>query len=186
MTAIIVRLLLSMIVMLGAPVLYLIACVVLFESRVYHYSHNEIVFLWATAISGGYLVAAWWLVWRGMVRWTASRLAWTGAALVGAVLIGAGAGAVFERVTNEEEIAIIIGGMVGALLWLAASTLAWRETRTEREQRQINLGVHALPCPACGYNLAGLHGSTCPECGAKYTLDQLFAAVVESKQDMDG
>jgi rubrerythrin len=33
-----------------------------------------------------------------------------------------------------------------------------------------------VSCPSCGYNLTGLNEARCPECGAKFTLDELFAA----------
>ena len=83
------------------------------------------------------------------------------------------------------EVGIVIGGMAWAATWLASTALIWRETAAERRQRLARLGVEAIACPTCGYNLTGLREARCPECGSQFTLDQLYAAVKGEKADLD-
>ena len=46
------------------------------------------------------------------------------------------------------------------------------------------LGIDAIACPTCGYNLTGLREARCPECGSQFTLDQLYAAATKAKGDL--
>ena len=84
-----------------------------------------------------------------------------------------------------DDVYIVIGGMIWAPSWLALIALIWRETTAERGERLNQLGVGAITCPSCGYNLTGLKEARCPECGAQYTLDQLLASAVEQHGDLD-
>ena len=77
--------------------------------------------------------------------------------------------------------AIVYAGNVFCILWIVASTLAWRETKAERAARLCGRGDRLLPCPKCGYNLTGLRETRCPECGATYTVDELVGALVEQR-----
>lgn len=83
---------------------------------------------------------------------------------------------------DAVELGLVMGGLVWIVLWLFGTAIAWRETAGERRQRLEAMGVSALPCPSCAYNLSGLRESRCPECGAAYTLDQLYAAVDEQRR----
>ena len=84
-----------------------------------------------------------------------------------------------------DEIAIVVGGMAWAATWLGSTALIWRETSAERRDRLARLGIGAIGCPTCGYNLTGLREARCPECGSQYTLDQLYAAAAGEKADLD-
>ena len=72
-----------------------------------------------------------------------------------------------------------------ALIWLATTAIIWRETKAERIARLKMLGINVVVCPNCGYNLTGMTTTTCPECGSKYTLDQLYATLAKTDEQMD-
>jgi predicted amidophosphoribosyltransferase len=72
-----------------------------------------------------------------------------------------------------------------ALLWLATTAIIWRETKDERIARLKMLGINAVACPNCGYNLTGMTTTTCPECGSQYTLDQLYATLARTDEQID-
>ena len=80
-----------------------------------------------------------------------------------------------RSVSRVDEVAIILGGMIWALTWIAATALIWREIKAERLARLRQIG--AIACPTCGYNLTGLREAKCPECGSQFTLDQLYASL---------
>ncbi len=60
----------------------------------------------------------------------------------------------------------------------------WRETRAERANRLRLMGVNAIACPSCGYNLTGLSEARCPEYGSRFTLDQLVASLARRDTEM--
>lgn len=128
----------------------------------------------------------WWLVWRGEVRWTSGRSGKTWAVLCISFLISmcVAIGSALAVPYEGELIGSILGGLVWIVLWLFGTAWAWRETSAERAGRLAAMGVEALPCPSCSYNLSGLRESKCPECGAAFILDQLYAAVDEQRRPM--
>jgi hypothetical protein len=180
MSATIVRLMLSFITVAATPAVYFLVLVIAYETQSSGWNPRFMFALWAaTAVTAIALAAAWIGIWYGEVRWTPRRVVttclMTVGAIVGALPVGLGMGA------WEEEVGVIAGGIAWALLWLTGATLAWRETAAERGERLQTLGIRAIACPKCGYNLTGLKQSVCPECGASYTLDQLFASLTEVK-----
>jgi len=46
------------------------------------------------------------------------------------------------------------------------------------------MGVNAIACPSCGYNLTGLSEARCPEYGSRFTLDQLVASLARRDTEM--
>jgi uncharacterized paraquat-inducible protein A len=136
---------------------------------------ERVLLLWATTYA---VIAVYWiLLWRGVVRWTQRRVAWTVYAGAVALCLGAGAAAIIllaSRGQMPPGPALLIGGGTVPILWVLATVLIWRESAHERFERLNQLSNGAVCCPICGYNMTGLSAAHCPECGAKFTLDQLF------------
>ncbi len=85
-----------------------------------------------------------------------------------------------------DAVAITLGTLGWIASWLIGTAFIWRETAKERGERLRQLGIHAIACPDCGYNLTGLREAKCPECGAAYTLDQLYATLTEQRAELGG
>ena len=149
---------------------------------------DELFFIPITFLSIGFFGLGWWLIWKGEVKWTAGRKGRTWGVLGGSVGLAALVSFLVAMVFpyDGEIVGSILGGLVWIVLWLFGTAWAWRETSAERAGRLAAMGVEALPCPSCGYNLSGLRESKCPECGAAFTLDQLYAAVDEQRRPMAG
>jgi hypothetical protein len=182
MSSTLVRLMLSVVFMFSLPVLYTLVFIVGEELD----NVDDETLLWiTTVIVGVYMVFGWIIIWMRQVHWTPWRIALTAAAVpatVGpAVLAGWGLVLVIEWF---DEFAILLGGMVWGILYLAATLVVWRETATERARRLHQLGLGQIGCPRCGYNLTGLREASCPECGSRYTLDELFAAAATRQKDL--
>jgi hypothetical protein len=179
MSATIARLLLAVIALFAVPIVYFIVLVIAIESRLFGGRHGDATGLViATIVSAIYLIAAWVAVWRGTVRWTRLRTGLTVAVTFAAAIAALVVVLLISETIREEEVAIVIGAMGWAVLWLGAVTLVWRETHAERAARLRAMGTDAIACPHCGYNLTGLKSTQCPECGTQYTTDQLVAAAV--------
>ncbi len=187
------RLILSFALVIATPTLFFMALFVGFElfddwiDQLFGYD-EELFFVPVTLVCVAFFGVGWWLIWRGEVRWVNGRAGRTWGVLAGTLaasgVVGMGIALV---VPYESEIfGSLFGGLVWIVLWLFGTAWAWRETKVERAGRLAAMGVEALPCPSCGYNLSGLRESKCPECGAAFTLDQLFAAVDEQRRPMAG
>ena len=185
------RLILSFALIVATPTLFFLLLFIGYQvfddliDRFFNYD-EELFFIPISFMSVGFFGFGWWLIWRGEVTWTAKRKLKTwcvlgasmGLSALAAVLIAA----VFRH--DGEIIGSMLGGLVWIVLWLFGTAWAWRETSAERAGRLAAMGVEALPCPSCGYNLSGLRESKCPECGSAFTLDQLYAAVDEQRRPM--
>jgi hypothetical protein len=182
MSATITRLILSFIALVAAPAVYTVLFIIS-ESGRFSWS-DEAALMMCNVLVGLGLTAGWCLIWRGEVRWTPARagltLGFSLMALVAAVVVGIAVISLLSPWAGNE-LGIVFGGITWGLLWPVAAALAWRETPAERTARLQRLGVRAVACPKCGYNLTGLRTSECPECGTVYTLDQLFAALAEER-----
>jgi len=183
MPSIIARLIVSLVVMLAGPVLFFLVFFMWYEWV--GYRNDDEALLGSVVIVGLVEVALWVGVWFRQVRWRPERVLATAGGGAGAAIGAAVLGLLLALSTNEEEVGIICAGMVWGLAWFGLTPLVWKETRAERGARLRKMGAEALPCPTCGYNLMGLSEARCPECGAKYTLDQLFAAVREASAPME-
>ncbi len=134
--------------------------------------------------SATYLIMGWLGIWRGAVKWTP----WRGTAVVvsvGVSLLVAALPGALVQVIMDSTAAMFVTACAWALLWLASTAVIWRETKTERIERLKMLGINAVICPNCGYNLTGMTTTTCPECGSQYTLDQLYAQLAQVDTQVD-
>ena len=182
----ITRLICSLALLVSAPMVFFLVMLIGFEVLQLGYSRGEQIVVGSYVISGSFLAGGWVLIWLREIRWTDRRRLGTAGVLIGSVLVAALLSFGFAMVVGEDEAAYYLSGPLWAPLWLFGTALAWRETKAERAERLSAMGLAALPCPSCGYNLAGLRESKCPECGASYTLDQLLAAVQEKARPVGG
>ncbi|MBX3385804.1 MAG: hypothetical protein KF768_04470 [Phycisphaeraceae bacterium] len=114
-----------------------------------------------------------WLIWRGVVAWTARRkvrTAVTAAIGVCAILVLDAAVALSTVYMHQwvPWIMLINGGTT--VTWLIVVSVIWAETPRERAARIASAGSTSTLCPACRYDLAGLSNLRCPECGNEFTL----------------
>lgn len=185
------RLILSFALVIATPTLFFIMLFLgmeLFDSWVNSPLDDTVIFGVITFFCVGMFGIGWILIWMGEVKWNPKRGMWTAVVLACGLFGWAIITAVFAATMPYEgvEIGLVFGGLVWIVWWLFGTALAWRETSTERAGRLAAMGVEALPCPSCSYNLSGLRESKCPECGAAFTLDQLYAAVDEQRRPMAG
>ncbi|MBI1338401.1 MAG: hypothetical protein GC164_15775 [Phycisphaera sp.] len=184
MPSLVARLLLSMSVILFAAAVYV--PIFFFFDQVARL--RDAAGLWFTSlITMGVLVAGWLLTWLSLVRWNTMRMGLTIGSVFAAMVPAAFAAAIPMMGRSDEELIPIFGILVWAPVWLGATALIWRETKAERMQRLKHAtGKSELPCPECGYNLAGLREAKCPECGCTFTLDQLVASLNKSGELTQG
>ena len=139
---------------------------------------DETALMICNAVIGCYVIGSWILIWLGQIKWTGLRVGLTVAsvflAAVPAMIVF---GVIILVEDHLDEPAIIFSGMTWGVVWLGSTAFIWRETARERAGRLESLGIQAIACPRCAYNMTGLKQSICPECGTVFTLDQLFAAL---------
>ncbi|MCG3138016.1 MAG: hypothetical protein HJJLKODD_01872 [Phycisphaerae bacterium] len=185
MSALLARLLLSFVMLVATPLVYLVLFVIIEESVL---PNDTSAFLASSMFTAIGVLTAWLMIWRRQVRWTPNRRGQTigvvGLSCALAAMVAVLIGWVTHRGIREEG--IILGGMTWLVGWLAGSVLVWRETPAERAERLANMTRGAISCPRCGYNLTGLQQARCPECGTQFTLDELFAQLHEEKQEQHG
>lgn len=184
MAPVITRLLLTLSLFVAAAVVYVVLLVTMFEMMRFRRS-DEIVFGIANLITGALFAGGWVLIWLQEVRWTRLRISLTFAALV-ASIVPSLLLVVIGMLIDEFDggLVVFLSGLTWLTLWLFGTSLAWMELPSERRRRHATLGLETVPCPSCGYNLAGLKETKCPECGASYTIDSLFAALREKEQPL--
>lgn len=176
------RLILSFALLVATPTLFFVSVFFLHEVANWSYRRSEEIVLISTLIGLATMAIGWVLIWRPEVKWNSARTTGTFVVGIGGLLLSFFIGWGFTSVSREGELGIITGGLVWFVLWLFGTAIVWRETKAERSQRLAAMGISALPCPSCGYNLSGLRESRCPECGAQFTLDQLFGAIDEQRR----
>ncbi|HAI13847.1 MAG TPA: hypothetical protein DCM28_19230 [Phycisphaerales bacterium] len=132
-----------------------------------------------------YLILGWLVIWRGAVKWTPWRRGAIVISVLACLLLASMLGGVVQLVMDEESVTMFVIGAAWALLWLASTAIIWRETKAERIARLKMLGINVVVCPNCSYNLTGMTSTTCPECGSKYTLDQLYATLAKTDEQID-
>ncbi len=182
MSQLLSRILLAGVVILAAPVIYMLAYM---SIGVVVRSDDEALLL-SDLLACSYLVVAWILVWRPQVNWTPQRRLRTGLAVVWSLApASAAAWLVLLVQPRRSEVAIIVGGLAWVVTWLGSSALVWRETAVERVARIKGIADGVVNCPNCGYNLTGLDQARCPECGSRYTLNELFAELQEQTEELD-
>lgn len=174
MSRTIAKLLLSILLMPLMAVLY-IASMVIVERSV-GWRNESFVFTIAGLVTAVISLGYWYLVWRSSVVWTPRRIGATLGAVCGATVFGGVIAVVVERLMMEEGFGVFLGSSFGMLACLIASVFVWRESSAERAARLAKLGIGAVACPACGYNLTGLKTTTCPECGGSFSIQELAAS----------
>jgi len=139
---------------------------------------EEAAVVMATATAAVFVVAYWLLLWRRSVVWTPKRLNRTIAASLACGLAGVLAGVLLVSLSPfpDAVVGTFFGGVFGTVVWLPVTVLLWRETAAERAERIRHSAGDVVFCPRCGYNMTGLYEPRCPECGARFTLNQLYAA----------
>lgn len=169
MSHLIARILLAVLMMPLAGVVYLVASAGMMWVR--NFWRGEFAFYFAGLATWAFMGAYWWLLWRGMVKFTGQRIIRS----LGAVVLGlvGGIAAGFAVLGVDDVFGVFVGSITAPLIWLVGTIFAWRETPAERGAR-LGGGENAVACPQCGYNLTGLSESRCPECGRTYTLNELF------------
>lgn len=126
----------------------------------------------------------WLLLWRGVIVWTATRLARTAMAAVCCTLFTITVGILVATITYAWELIVIFACILGLMVWMGSTVTIWRETTEEFNARIRGAAGGRLLCPTCGYNMVGLYESRCPECGTRYTLDQLLASQDAESSDL--
>ena len=178
MSRLIASILLSVLLFPLAAVLYLIVFFVCIEGLRFRGSDEFIGMIVAGVITSAFIAWYWITAWRKTVKWTPLRIARTGYAAAGSVVVGVVLGALTDQL--DHGFGYFIGTVVPPLLWVAATVLVWRETDAERAARLRAQGRGdrpAIPCPTCGYDMTGLKSTRCPECGSEFTVDELLAAL---------
>ena len=175
MSQLIARILLTILLFPSATLVLFIAFILLEDFRPLD---DESAMIVSAALTCGYMVGYWLLLWRRAVAWTPRRLQLTGWACAGAAALGIALGCGLAAAVgyNGTMFGSMFGSLGGVIAWMIATIVVWRETPAERAARLSRAGADALVCPSCGYNLTGLRESRCPECGAAFTLNELLAA----------
>lgn len=83
---------------------------------------------------------------------------------------------VHYQLFDEREIAMtavsLIAGGAALLLWLPVIHLSMYGLADTSDAT----AAQRVVCPKCDHSMVGLKQPVCPECGARFTLDELFAA----------
>ncbi len=140
---------------------------------------EEWAFLLATGVTAVFVAGYWFRLWWRSVQWTPRRKLLTIGSGLFMITVGLGTG--FGAYTTMQPFpelspCILLGGVCAIVPWLPMTVVIWRETAAERAERIRQSAGDVLFCPRCGYNLTGLYAAQCPECGARFTLNELYAA----------
>ncbi|HOW70397.1 MAG TPA: hypothetical protein PKY77_07330 [Phycisphaerae bacterium] len=178
MTNLLARILLAIMLLPLAATIYLLVCFVMMGLLGWGRSGEAFGFLMATLLTGLFVTAYWLALWRNSVNWTGARIGKTTLAGLGCVSAGVVLGATMSALSriNDPSFGIFIGGLVAIVSWLPLTVVVWKETAQERTDRLRQAATDVLFCPRCGYNMTGLYEARCPECGARFTINQLYAA----------
>lgn len=183
MPATIARLLMCFGVLIGTVAVYLI--ILISSDRWWRHDTPWVV----AGVGSCFLFAGGWtLVWYRAIKWNLKRAIMTVMMLPGCMLPAALFWAIGAQwlPNNDDEFGIFLGTLAWVVAWIIGTAFVWRENVRERGERLQRLGIHAVACPDCGYNLTGLKEAKCPECGAAYTLDQLYACIAEQRAELGG
>ena len=182
MTQTVARLLLSMLLIPMAMGLFVVVFAIQVQPSV-RAPVGPVIVAWAAVYL--FVGSGWIMIWRSAVKWTPRRSLGTVGAAVASIL-GGGSMFAFVHILNPRlplTVLVLASGAIVPIVWTLATVLLWRETPRERMTRLESLGMRGIQCPICGYQLTGLSEARCPECGARFTLDQLFAAQMPGDVD---
>lgn len=182
MSAVIARLIASVVLMLSIPVLFTLLS---FLAVRFEPIRSRVLLVGiVTLVCAVAAIVGWVGLWYSQIRWTSARVVGTGVLALGLALLAGIIGSMLAATIPHDgaTFGMVFGGMLWGLGWFGLTPILWKETRAERSERLQELrGEQGLACPVCNYNLAGLREARCPECGAAYTLDQLYAAMTEDR-----
>ncbi len=151
----------------GVPLYFLTGMVL--DHSVIRLSSDLPWLLFSGAITALIIGTCWATIWRRSICWTRRRTVVSALVFLGAWTLAGAATYALRLVFHTEEVHMF-APLAGVAVSLAAQLFVWRETPAERRQRAT---ARAVPCPECGYNLAGLRQTACPECGTAFPVDQL-------------
>ncbi len=171
MSHLLARIMLALLMLPLAAVVYGLTIVLLIEV-VLGYQNDTLLFAISGLVTSLFIAAYWIALWRRTVRWTRTRIVYTGSAVLAAAVAGAAVGGLGS--IADSDFGIFIGWTFANLAWLALTVFAWQETKTERAARIKTGTSRVVTCPRCGYNMTGLGQAACPECGASFTIDELI------------
>src|SRR5437762_10805919 len=171
MTATIARLILAMLILPATGAVFLLTFILIVARSGWPGPPTllSVSALWTIVYA--FVATYWILLWRTTVKWTAARVRNT--ALAALLALAGGVGFALAAVTVNRQvpagIALLLGGGTVPIVWVLATVLLWRETRTERVARMSKrANSPTVLCPICGYNLTGLREARCPECGGSF------------------
>jgi hypothetical protein len=121
-------------------------------------------------------VTAWVLIWRKDVVWSgaaARRTALTTGLLMGVPICVT---VFIPDVSSPWDTTLGCLPIIGWGVWIAVTVWIW-----PIRARALEAVVSSPKCQHCGYLLIGLRATRCPECGDEPTIDELWAATVESE-----
>lgn len=117
------------------------------------------------------------LIWSPTVEWNSRkvhRTLWVSIALA-AFLVGAALAGAFLLGTAPLMSALGISLVAGAVSIYVINRV-WYTPAHARDASP------KTTCPNCGYDMQGQHDCRCPECGRQYTVGQLVASALESRE----
>jgi hypothetical protein len=173
MNQVVVRVMLAVLLIAAIPLICTVSAVILYQ---WFRVRGDSWIFGGFLITACYLVVGWHAIWHGQIIWTGRRSVLTGLSLFGALLPAMVLGAAVSALAGDD-IGMVTGACVWALVWLTSTLFVWRESPAEWALRLGRAPGNVVGCPNCGYNLTGLYEARCPECGSRYTLDQLLAAM---------
>lgn len=156
----------------GAPIVYMIVDVIVqWRFSILPPFSTHVTNL----VVGVLFVVVWWAIWRRDVQRTRLRIARTLIALPLTIAASAAVGNLLSPFWMPSA-HLVLAWSLWATLWLAATSVIWRETPAERLERTSK---RVIRCVQCGYDLTGLTEARCPECGKQYTLNEIVASALD-------
>src|SRR5689334_10769189 len=122
MSRLLSRILLAMLMLPLAAVLYTVVFVLLVSQWGYPRS-TGLIFTISGAVTWGMIGTYWFILWRGLVRWTRERITNTFLAAGAAAIAGLGAAGVVAMLLSgrENEFPAFVGSALAPLAWLIAT-----------------------------------------------------------------
>lgn len=167
MSGIAARFLLSIAVLFGSFVFYVVALFICHDNL--RTVNSPVAFpalLMVHLATAVVFVFAWVALWLWYVRWTVARAIKTVLAMFCALIITlVSFGVFFYFEAIGAGWGFFFSVHLGILAFVVSTALIWRETDADRTRIFHVAGFHVPICQECGYNLAGIVHWACPVCG---------------------